>query len=66
VVDTTLVYDIAEEKWTRGPRLRTPRHGMAVAGFGDTVYALEGAREAGHSGSTPIAEALSFEPSKGN
>ena len=62
VLDTTLVYDIAERTWTRGPSLGTARHGMAVVGFGDTVYALDGALVAGHTRSTPMGEALSFEP----
>jgi non-specific serine/threonine protein kinase len=64
VLGTTLVYDIRRERWTRAAPLRTPRHGMSVAAFGDTVYALEGATAAGHTNSTPIAEALSFEPRK--
>ncbi len=62
VLDTTLVYDLAERSWSRGPSLGTARHGMAVVGFGDTVYALDGARVAGHTRSTPMGEALSFEP----
>jgi hypothetical protein len=33
---------------------------MTVVSFGNTVYALEGARQAGHTASTPIAESLSF------
>jgi non-specific serine/threonine protein kinase len=60
VLDTALAYDIARRKWSKAPSLRTPRHGMAVVSFGNTVYALEGARKAGHTESTPIAEALSF------
>ena len=62
VLDTTFVYDIAREKWSSAPRLRTPRHGMTVIGVGNTVYALDGAEDAGHTGSTAVAEALSFEP----
>jgi non-specific serine/threonine protein kinase len=62
VLGTTLVYDIARERWSAGAPLSTPRHGMTVVGFGDTVYALEGARDAGHFGSTGISETLSFEP----
>ena len=62
VLGTTLSYDIARERWSDAARLGTPRHGMTVVGFGDTVYALEGAREAGHFGSTGISEALSFKP----
>ena len=62
VLGTTLSYDIASERWSGAARLGTPRHGMTVVGFGDTVYALEGAREAGHFGSTGISEALSFKP----
>ncbi len=64
VLATTLVYDIRSERWTEGPPLRTPRHGMSVVAFGDTVYALDGATAAGHTNSIPIAEALSFEPRK--
>jgi hypothetical protein len=62
VLGTTLVYDIARRRWAEGPPLRRPRHGMAVVAFGDTVYALDGATAAGHTNSTPIAEALTFEP----
>ena len=62
VLGDTLIYDIARERWSTGARLQTPRHGMTVVGFGDTVYALEGARDAGHFGSTGISETLSFEP----
>jgi non-specific serine/threonine protein kinase len=60
VLDATLVYDVAGGKWTSADPLRTPRHGMSVVGFGDTVYALDGALAAGHTGSTRIAEALAF------
>ena len=62
VLGTTLGYDIARERWSEAAPLSTPRHGMTVVGFGDTIYALEGARDAGHSGSTGISEALSFKP----
>jgi non-specific serine/threonine protein kinase len=64
VLGTTLVYDISKKRWTKAAPLRTPRHGMSVVAFGDTVYALDGATAAGHTNSTPIAEALSFEPRK--
>jgi non-specific serine/threonine protein kinase len=62
VLGTTLVYDIARERWNEAPPLRAPRHGMTVVGNGSTVYALEGALEHGHAGSTDLAEALTFEP----
>jgi len=61
VIDSTLVYNIAKRRWTTAAPLRTPRHGMAVVASGNTVYALDGATAAGHTRSTPIAEALSFE-----
>ena len=62
VLDSTLVYNIATKRWTTAAPLRTPRHGMAVVASGKTVYALDGATAAGHTQSTPIAEALSFKP----
>jgi hypothetical protein len=66
VLGTTLVYDIARERWNEAPPLRAPRHGMTVVANGSTVYALEGALEHGHVGSTDLAEALTFEPRRDN
>ena len=60
VLGTTFVYDIRKGRWSEAAPLRTPRHGMAVVAFGNTVYALDGAVAAGHTRSTPIAEALTF------
>jgi Protein kinase domain/Kelch motif/Galactose oxidase, central domain len=66
VLGTTLVYDIGDETWSRGPALGTPRHGMTVVGTGDTVFAIDGALDAGHTGSTDISEALRFKPEGGS
>jgi hypothetical protein len=60
VTGATFVYDISKRRWRKAAALGTPRHGMAVAAFGDTVYALEGATAAGHTRSTDAAEALAF------
>jgi N-acetylneuraminic acid mutarotase len=62
VLAETLVYNIARRRWRSAAPLRTPRHGMSVVASGNTVYALDGATAAGHTRSTPIAEALSFNP----
>ncbi len=66
VLGTTLVYDIADETWRPGPSLGTPRHGMTVVGAGDTVFAIDGARDAGHTGSSDITETLRFKPDGGS
>jgi N-acetylneuraminic acid mutarotase len=62
VLADTLVYNIASRRWRSAAPLSTPRHGMSVLASGNTVYALDGATAPGHTRSTPIAEALSFEP----
>lgn len=38
----TWIYDPATDAWTAGPDMRTPRHGLAAAALGDTVYAIAG------------------------
>jgi hypothetical protein len=43
------VYDPAADRWTAAPNLPTPRHGLAVQGFGDTLYAIGGGPTAGLS-----------------
>jgi hypothetical protein len=65
VTGATFVYDISKRRWRKAAALGTPRHGMAVAAFGDTVYALEGATAAGHTRSTDVAEALAFKKRAG-
>ena len=41
-------------------RMRTPRHGTAVAAVGDSLYAIDGAAATGHVHSTRTVEALDF------
>ena len=58
VIKNVQSYDIAADRWSQLGAMRTPRHGLGVAAFGTTLYALDGARATGHSQSTNIAEAL--------
>ncbi len=58
VIKNVQSYDIGADGWSQLGALRTPRHGLGVAAFGTTLYALDGARATGHSQSTNIAEAL--------
>ena len=38
----TWIYDPAADRWEAGPPMRTPRHGLAAASVGGTVYAIAG------------------------
>ena len=38
----TWIYTLADDAWTRGTDMRTPRHGLAGIGVEDTVYAIAG------------------------
>lgn len=38
----TWIYDPAADRWTAGPDMLTPRHGLAAAAVGGTVYAIAG------------------------
>jgi non-specific serine/threonine protein kinase len=58
VIKNVQAYDIASGRWSQLSPMRTPRHGLGVAAFGTTLYALDGARATGHTESTNIAEAL--------
>jgi hypothetical protein len=40
------------------PDMRTARHGLAVAAIGESIYALGGATEPGHTSTSGAAEAL--------
>ena len=51
-------YRLNSRRWSQLDPLPTPRHGLAVAAFGDTVYAIDGALGAGHLQSTNQIEAL--------
>ena len=58
VIKNVQSYDTAADRWSQLGAMRTPRHGLGVAAFGTTLYALDGARATGHSQSTNVAEAL--------
>jgi non-specific serine/threonine protein kinase len=51
-------YDIKDATWSELPPLSGPRHGVATAVIKDMVYAIGGATQAGHVGSTNKAEVL--------
>ena len=58
VIKNVQSYDIAADRWSQLGAMRTPRHGLGVAAFGTTIFALDGARATGHTQSTNVAEAL--------
>jgi serine/threonine protein kinase len=58
VIKNVQSYDLAADRWSQLEPMRTPRHGLGVAAFGTTVYALDGAKATGHTESTNVAEAL--------
>lgn len=58
---TVYAYDLTTTNWaTSLPALPEGRHGLAVAAIGTTLYAINGAAQAGHHGSTNTVEALIF------
>jgi non-specific serine/threonine protein kinase len=46
-IASVYAYGISARHWTRLPDMRTPRHGLGVVSFGDTVYAIAGGPEPG-------------------
>ncbi len=61
VLGTTLLYDVARERWSSADSLPHARHGLSVAAVGRTVYALGGGLRPGHTNSTNEADALTLE-----
>lgn len=57
----TGIYDPARDRWEAGPAMLTPRHGLAAAAIGDTVYAIAGGAVVSGGGAVGTVEALSFE-----
>jgi N-acetylneuraminic acid mutarotase len=51
-------YDIGRRTWSELPPLSVARHGVAVAGNNDSLYAIGGATEPGHVGPTARSEVL--------
>jgi hypothetical protein len=60
VFSTVRAYDLATKNWRTMPSLAEPRHGMGVAVIGNTIYAIDGASQPGHSGSTRTLQLLRF------
>ena len=52
--------NLATKTWSTLPSLAQPRHGMGVAVIGNTLYAIDGASQPGHKGSTHIMQAIRF------
>ena len=49
-------FDIDKGQWSSLPPMRTPRHGLAVATVGTSVYAIDGAQVPSHGVATNIAD----------
>jgi N-acetylneuraminic acid mutarotase len=49
VFSTVWAYDLASGTWSILPNLPEPRHGLAVAAIGYTLYAIDGASQPGHN-----------------
>jgi len=60
VFKTAMAYNLATRKWSTLESLPVARHGMGVAVLGQTIYAMNGAAEPGHDGSTSTMEKLRF------
>ena len=60
VFSTVWAYDLASSTWSILPNLAEPRHGLAVAAIGNTLYAIDGASQPGHNASTPTLQTLTF------
>ena len=62
VVSTVLSYDLTAStaSWTKLPSLTQARHGLAVTAIGDTLYAIGGSTQPGHTASTSTVGALTF------
>jgi hypothetical protein len=58
VFRTAQSFNLATKTWSTLPNLAEPRHGMGVAVVGKTVYAIDGASQPGHNGSTRTLQLL--------
>jgi N-acetylneuraminic acid mutarotase len=56
----TWIYDPATDAWSAGPDMRTPRHGLAAAVVGDTVYAIAGGAVVSGGQAVGTVEALTL------
>jgi non-specific serine/threonine protein kinase len=62
VTSTVRAYDLTAPAaaWTTLPSLAVARHGLAVTALGNTLYAIGGSTQPGHTASTDTVEALPF------
>jgi N-acetylneuraminic acid mutarotase len=58
--DAVQAFDVESKQWSELPALPTPRHGLAVATLGDSLYAIGGAAAAGHVEATDTVSVLDF------
>jgi non-specific serine/threonine protein kinase len=58
VFRTAQSFNLATKTWSTLPNMAEPRHGMGVAVVGKTIYAIDGASQPGHNGSTPTMQTL--------
>jgi hypothetical protein len=58
VFPETWIYDPAADRWERGPDMPTPRHGLAAAAIGRTVYAIAGGSVVSGGRAAAVVEAL--------
>lgn len=54
----TWIYDPMADRWEQGPDMATPRHGLAAAAWGDTVYAIAGGSVVSGGNATATLEAF--------
>jgi serine/threonine protein kinase/N-acetylneuraminic acid mutarotase len=59
--DTVQAFDVGSKRWSELPALPAPRHGVAVAALGDSLYAIGGAAAAGHVKATDTVSVLDFD-----
>jgi non-specific serine/threonine protein kinase len=59
--DTVQAFDVRSKRWSELPALPAPRHGVAVAALGDSLFAIGGAAAAGHVEATDTVSVLDFD-----
>jgi N-acetylneuraminic acid mutarotase len=62
VVSSVQAYDLTAPAatWITLPSLTLARHGLAATAIGNTLYAIGGSTQSGHTASTATVDALSF------
>jgi N-acetylneuraminic acid mutarotase len=60
VFSETWIYDPPRDRWSEGPAMRTPRHGLAGAAVGEVVHAIGGGEVVSGGRASARVEALSF------